>query len=139
MYFILGNREAFTCQNDKLCVQKVTKQKVSWQIDILISFNTNIIMGIKILNGNKLKLCSHYLGLWFYGLCEEKKKTKRKNERIHWLQRTEYIRYGGQKPEEKSFQALLSACVCYCAHMDFLISSVIMIHAKKQNSFPFSF
>lgn len=78
MYFILGNREALTCQNDKLCVQKVTKQKVSWQIDILISFNTNIIMGIKILNGNKLKLCSHYLGLWFYGLCEEKKRQREK-------------------------------------------------------------
>lgn len=42
----------------------------------------------------------------------KKKKDKEKNERIHWLESTEYIRYGGQKPEEKSFQALLSACVC---------------------------
>lgn len=79
--FHLGHwRALFICQDDKLCVQKVTKQEVSWQIDILISFNTNIITSIKILNGNKLKLCSHYLVLCFYGLSEEEKRQREKGE-----------------------------------------------------------
>lgn len=134
-------RGFFICQDDKLCVQKVEKQGASWQIDILISFNRNIITGIKIWNGNKLKLCSHYLGLCFYKLCEEKTKKTRRQRRESTDLRGKNIEAWRQKNWGKSFEALLPLCIyiILVTQTSYFLQGFYYDTCKETAFLPFSF